>query len=187
MDDPLPSENPYAPPQSEVSHVLAPEAVTHYEPASRGKRFAHLIVDQFAAMGVLMAVVFTVGIAGAMAGREELVDQLFGESSGLLGNLMGIWVMGAYYLATEGIFGRTLGKLITGTRVVNWRTGQKAGWGALIGRTFARFVPFEAFSFLGAGPGGWHDNWSGTMVVDMKKPLPPAQAGSAGPRFFPGR
>jgi uncharacterized RDD family membrane protein YckC len=186
MDDPLTSENPYAPPKSPTA-MAGDGEVIHYEPASGGKRFLHLIVDQFTAVIALSAFVFVVGIMGVVMGDEGLVDRLFGDSSGLLGNLMGIGVMGAYYLLMEGLFGRTLGKMITGTRVVNWKTGQKPGIGALVGRTLARFVPFEAFSFLGSEPGGWHDRWSGTMVVDLKKPLSPKPTAPTGPRFFPGR
>lgn len=36
----------------------------------------------------------------------------------------------------------------------------------------ARMVPFEAFSFLGER--GWHDSWSGTQVVEVRKPKVPA-------------
>lgn len=186
MDDPLTSENPYAPPKSSTVMAMAGEVI-HYEPASGGKRFAHFIVDQFAAVAAVFVFAFVLGVGGVMMGDEELVDRLFGDSSGPLGNIIGFGVMGAYYLIMEGLFGRTLGKMITGTRVVNWKTGQKPSFGALVGRTFARFVPFEPFSFLGSNPGGWHDQWSGTMVVDLKMPLPPKPKVPPGPRFFPAR
>ncbi|CAN0592803.1 unnamed protein product, partial [Laminaria digitata] len=38
----------------------------------------------------------------------------------------------------------------------------------LLGRTAARFVPFEAFSFLGGDATGWHDRWSNTRVVRLR-------------------
>ena len=41
-------------------------------------------------------------------------------------------------------------------------------YGQILGRTFSRFVPFEAFSFL-PSPVGWHDRWSGTRVVRVNR------------------
>ncbi|WP_430811892.1 MULTISPECIES: RDD family protein [unclassified Carboxylicivirga] len=70
-----------------------------------------------------------------------------------------------YYFIFEATSGRTLGKLITNTRVVN-ASGQKPGAGSIALRTLLRFVPFDAFSFLLINIRGWHDAWSKTRVVD---------------------
>ena len=100
--------------------------------------------------------------------------------------LLGIGVMFCYYVGGEGFFsGTTVGKLIPGTRV---RTpdGGKATLGQIIGRTAERFIPFEPFSFLGSGPGGWHDSLSGTAVVDIRaKPLPLRPPATGAPRALP--
>jgi uncharacterized RDD family membrane protein YckC len=71
----------------------------------------------------------------------------------------------AYYVVCESAFQATLGKLVTGTRVVTFN-GDKPTFGQVVGRSFARFVPFEAFSFLNRRPIGWHDSWTGTRVVE---------------------
>lgn len=90
-----------------------------------------------------------------------------GGAGALGGRLIGIATLVAYYVLFEAIFGRTPGKLITGTRVVTL-DGAKPGFGQIIGRSFARLVPFEPFSFLGSR-GGWHDRWSGTRVVRVRR------------------
>lgn len=80
---------------------------------------------------------------------------------------IGISAMLVYYIPMEGFFGFTVGKLITGTRVVN-EQGGKPRWGQVVGRTFARFIPFEAFSVLFANDTerrGWHDSLPKTYVV----------------------
>ncbi|MEM6265057.1 MAG: RDD family protein, partial [Bacteroidota bacterium] len=64
----------------------------------------------------------------------------------------------------EAAFGKTPGKFVTKTQVVN-KDGGKPTPGQLIGRTFARFIPFDAFSFLASNPVGWHDSLSKTRVV----------------------
>jgi uncharacterized RDD family membrane protein YckC len=83
--------------------------------------------------------------------------------------VLGISVVLAYYIISEGLFQRTLGKLLTGTRVVT-ADGGRPTFGQIVGRSFARMIPFEAFSFLGGdgGPVGWHDSLSGTRVVSVR-------------------
>ena len=81
----------------------------------------------------------------------------------------------AYYLMFETIWQRTIGKMVTGTKVVGL-DGEKPGFVTLLGRTLARFIPFEILSFLSAGKyptKGWHDSLSHTLVVP--KNLTPEQ------------
>ncbi len=70
-----------------------------------------------------------------------------------------------YYLLFEGVFGRTLGKLITKTIVVDSTSFRKASFGKILGRTFSRLIPLDVLSFLfsiipGWHPRGWHDSIS---------------------------
>lgn len=78
----------------------------------------------------------------------------------VLGAFFGVWF--AYYIGFEIAAGKTLGKFITKTRVIRVDGGRPSA-AQIIGRTFARLVPFEPFSFLVRG--NWHDAWSGTCVV----------------------
>ena len=74
-----------------------------------------------------------------------------------------------YYVLLEMLTGRTLGKLITGTRVINEK-GHRPTFVQTLIRTLIRFFPLEAFTFLG-DTRGFHDS-VGTWVV-LNKPQPP--------------
>lgn len=73
-----------------------------------------------------------------------------------------------YYFIMESFFGRTIGKLVTRTRVVD-ESGSRPTAGRIAGRTLARIIPFEPFSFFGNEPRGWHDTLSKTWVVKDQK------------------
>jgi uncharacterized RDD family membrane protein YckC len=81
--------------------------------------------------------------------------------------LLGLLTVLFYYIGMESLFGKTFGKFITRTRVVN-SAGGPPSFGQVVGRSLARFIPFEAFSFFGGKghPVGWHDSLSNTRVVD---------------------
>lgn len=81
--------------------------------------------------------------------------------------VLGIVIMLAYYIPLETLSGRTIGKLITGTKVVS-EEGRIPSFSAVMKRTLSRFIPFEAFSFLGKDPRGWHDTLSKTYVVKCR-------------------
>jgi uncharacterized RDD family membrane protein YckC len=66
--------------------------------------------------------------------------------------LIGLLAVVAYYPVTEGVWGRTLGKLATGTIVVD-RQGRKANFGQVLIRTALRLIEVNPF-FLGGIPAG---------------------------------
>ena len=72
-----------------------------------------------------------------------------------------------YYWVFESLFQKTLGKLVTKTKVVS-EDGQKPSTGELFTRSLSRVIPFEAFSFFFSNK-GWHDTISKTYVVKDKK------------------
>jgi uncharacterized RDD family membrane protein YckC len=84
--------------------------------------------------------------------------------------LLGFIILLIYYVPQEAFSGRTLGKMITGTKAVN-EDGSKLTFGKVLGRTLCRFIPFEAFSFLGGQnkPKGWHDRIPKTKVISIRK------------------
>lgn len=71
-----------------------------------------------------------------------------------------------YYFLFEWLTFATPGKWIIGTTVVK-KDGSKPSFGHILGRTAARFIPFEAFTFLFYA--NWHDKISGTKVIQVKK------------------
>ena len=86
--------------------------------------------------------------------------------SDLMGNVLLIGGMSAYYISFEGFLGRTPGKWITGTRVVS-ADGRAPTLKQIIARTASRFVPFEMFSIF-SSQGLWHDRWAGVTVVRVR-------------------
>lgn len=125
-------------------------------PASKWLRLLNLIID-YVAFWVLGVVA---GLVILYVFGSEKADWLEGGS----GFVIGIIIPLGYYIIVEGATGRTLGKLVTGTRVVNAEGGAPS-FTQILGRTFARFIPFEAFSFLGEGGRGWHDSIPDTYVI----------------------
>lgn len=147
--------NPYAPPAAAVSEASAKSQESEQEPASRGRRLANCLIDTVCYY-VLAVVVGTV---------IALVDaSFFDHMSTAADYLYGAGVMVVYYLPSEALFGRTLGKLVTRTRVVS-QSGGPPDFQQALRRTLIRFVPFEAFSFLRERSVGLHDRWSETRVV----------------------
>ncbi|WP_440791222.1 RDD family protein [Pedobacter sp. 22226] len=72
-----------------------------------------------------------------------------------------------YYLVTEGVFNTSIGKTILGNLIVDNNAG-RPNLGQRIGRTFARLIPFEAFSFIFLYR-GWHDSLTQTYIVKSEK------------------
>lgn len=141
-------------------HFYEP-APKQYTRASKGKRLANYIIDRLC----WTALLFGFGLLLGMAGEEEALLWLE-DINPILDYLLTAVIATIYYVLFEYFAnGKTLGKIITRTRVLD-QFGGKPTFGAILGRSISRFVPFEAFSFLGNPDEGWHDKWSGTMVVE---------------------
>ena len=96
--------------------------------------------------------------------------------------LVGWAVIVIYYLIFEATTGRSLGKLITGTKVVTANQQHRASFLQILGRSIARLIPFEQFSILTSDHRMWHDSLSRTIVVDVRaRKIPPR------PKFVPGQ
>lgn len=136
-------------------------------PARKGLRFANFFIDNIVLNIVTFGIGMVIGVMLISSGYE--VDSQ-GNFVGvplwvnIVINFVHIPITLAYYIIFEMTLGRTLGKLITGTKVVNAEGGD-ATVGQVIGRSFARYIPFEVFSFLGETGRGWHDSLSKTYVV----------------------
>ena len=148
------SIDPYRAPETNLRESGAELALTN---AGKGRRFLTYVVDYVG----LMLMVFVTGVVLALAGAADWLVNL-----GTGGEyLFGIGAMIVYYLLFEGLFARTPGKLVCGTRVVDEHGGPPS-FGQVLGRTFSRFIPFEPFSLLFGSEGkGWHDTLAKTRVV----------------------
>lgn len=123
-------------------------------------RFAHYLIDAII-IGVILF-----GINFALLEGLQLSFHSNSNSIGFMYQLIpsidNIVVTVAYYFICEKTMQRTIGKFATNSVVINqYADAPEAG--SLVGRSFARLVPFEALSCL--SDRGWHDRWSKTYVV----------------------
>lgn len=141
--------------------VEDPSEPKHHVLASQGKRFANFLIDRI----MLALIFFGFGIVAAAVGGEESIAWME-DMNRILDYILTAFVGTFYYVLMEGLMnGKTIGKYITRTKVVD-QYGGAPDFGTIFVRTISRFVPFEQFSFLGDLGNGWHDKWSKTMVVE---------------------
>ncbi|MGG9961626.1 RDD family protein [Ferruginibacter sp. SUN106] len=134
---------------------LGNERTGQFWPASAGLRFINRLVD---AIVVAFIVLTNLQVFSSQLRRHfEFSTEIF--------IAIEIPVLLIYYIVLEGIFNTTAGKCATGTTIVN-EYGVRPGFAKILGRTFCRLIPFEAFSFFGAEPRGWHDTMTNTYVVE---------------------
>ena len=72
-----------------------------------------------------------------------------------------------YYFFFEFIWGKTIGKLITKTKVVCLKNNNRAFW--ILIRTILRLNPLNIYSFLMGKNIGIHDTLSFTRVKNIEK------------------
>ncbi len=152
-------ENPYASPAA-PQYLPGPiDVQLAVVPASQGARFLNSIIDYFG----YLASCFAAGIVIAIIGGEQAATFI----EGIPELVLSLSIFLAYYFVLEAATGRTLGKLITGTKVVD-QHGNTPTLGQIAGRTLCRLIPFEAFSFFGTPTRGWHDSIPKTFVVKTR-------------------
>lgn len=136
--------------KSILSHTTGPQdiPVPAFGPASVGIRFVNYILDRI----FIFIFVVLVSFLGSFVLKEDALEII---------SILVFFI--GYDLFFEGIWQKTPAKWITKTKVV-MNDGSKPNLLHILGRTLARHIPFEPFSFI-AGPIGWHDSLSKTMVV----------------------
>lgn len=149
--------------------LMAPEDIQkriEIDSASGGKRLANLIIDR------IMLYLFFVGL-GIVIGifspdtMNTVIEQENTPAFKIIDFFISIMVGLAYYIGFEAATGRTIGKYVTGTKVVD-EDGKKPDTSTIIVRSLCRLIPFNAFSFLNSKSSGWHDSISKTRVVNVK-------------------
>ena len=156
----MPSEeNRFQPPTSDVTEPESP-IITDYELAKRDQRATGFIIDALICYPLMLLTKILPGIIGIFT----LLDIDTGSFSNFPAWMITLLF---YYLLCEGIWHRTIGKLITGTRVVQ-TSGSNPAFNKIILRTFIRFIPLEFLTYLEKNkqPNGWHDRWSDTRVIN---------------------
>ena len=148
------ARNPFPPPAQ-----LEDPKLGRYELASSARRLTNYLIDWWC-----LVVLASLLAAIAASALDRDIDTLFDDSNLYLLNVVAVAASVLYYVSCESLAGRTLGKLITGTRLVTV-SGGRPTFGQILLRTVIRLIPLEAISFLGKSPVGLHDRWSGTRVV----------------------
>lgn len=145
--------------------------------ASKGVRFANLIIDRI----VVYILFFLFGTFSVLMYQLLNIDFFLNITDKLsqLNRVEDIVVTSLFYFIYLFLMeyftkGRTVGKYITGTKVLTTEGTIPTLQECFI-RNISRLVPFDAFSFLGEG-NGWHDNWSDTRVINIKNYLAEKQA-----------
>jgi uncharacterized RDD family membrane protein YckC len=135
------------------SNVLdsQPNYLKDYSMASQGKRFANYLIDRIIIFILSVIIQFLL-----MSWELYITDRLTSI-------LITMLILVCYYITIEGSTGKSIGKMITGTRVLT-DDFEKPEFGIIVKRSFCRIIPFDAFSFLGSA--GWHDTISNTIVVE---------------------
>jgi uncharacterized RDD family membrane protein YckC len=147
--------NPYQAPQTAIQ--VAPES--NSTRAGKGQRLLTYVIDYVAVILCSFVFGFVVVLAFGQSGADILTQ--------IPDFVLGLILFMIYYIVMEASCSRTVGKLVTGTKVVT-ESGERPSFGQIVGRTFCRFIPFEALSFLGEGGQGWHDSISKTQVIKSR-------------------
>lgn len=134
--------------------------------ASKGKRFLNLLIDTI--VFYLMSFIFGFIMVAFFMSEEQMIQYVDTEQSTIQDYLIAFSIFFVYYFGMEYFFkGKTVGKFLTKTRAVRIDNSRLDPKEAAL-RTLSRLVPFEAFSFLGSDPSGWHDKWTQTIVIEDK-------------------
>ncbi|KFF23026.1 RDD family protein [Chryseobacterium sp. JM1] len=129
--------------------------------ASKGARFANYMIDLVAFYIVFFVILLVITLINPAYGRW------FANTHDLLQRLIGIISYALFSFFIEAVTGgRSLGKLITGTKVI-MTDGEKPSVGDYFLRNIIRgIVLIDQLSFFGEN--GLHDSWSNTRVINIK-------------------
>lgn len=153
------ADNPY---QASEAALTDTSLLWDIEAAGKWRRFFNFVIDTVMIYGIFA--VF--GIVAVIFGLEQVIAWI--ESiSWITDFLLTAAVRFLYYTFLEGLFGLSIGKLITNTRVVD-ESGNRLSFGRTALRSLCRHIPFEPFSLLLSDDDvrrGWHDSLAKSYVV----------------------
>jgi uncharacterized RDD family membrane protein YckC len=135
--------------------------------ASMGKRFLNYLIDV-----IVFGVLIFIALMVIATFNPQLIETLIKKNEtgdlSFVQQLLIQVIYGTYMFIVEALFkGKSLGKLITGTRAVK-QDGSPLMLREAQLRGLCRMVPFNAFSALGSPSFPWHDRWTKTYVIDEK-------------------
>ena len=150
--------------ENNVSSIFDELAVEQpfFEYATTGQRFANFIIDVTIYYAFNVIVAYILAYSMVISGKDpEEIRALFKNT--LFVYTLALANYFVIYSFVESVSkGRSLGKLITRTKVVT-NDLQPIGWKEGMIRTLCRMIPFEPFSMLNGV--AWHDSMSKTIVI----------------------
>jgi len=131
-------------------------------------RFAHLMLDTFLFIVCFSLVIQFIGNNYVPKFESDFINFIheFSKRDDSLYFLLFSWKF-LYYLFFETFFKTTPAKILTHSMVVSSEKEEALSFIRILGRTSARFIPFNSLSFLFKSI--WHDSLSTTMVVRVEK------------------
>ncbi|SDJ42480.1 RDD family protein [Chryseobacterium jejuense] len=148
--------------------------IVEYNKASLGNRFLNNLLDLFTLIILNIIITSISDILYAFTDIEFFY--LYGNGGIGWQILFGNINCFIYYFSMEHFMnGRTVGKYITGTKVIS-TDGTQPTSQQIIYRNLTRLIPFDGLSFFGVN--GWHDSWSDTRVINIKNYITEIQAKS---------
>lgn len=140
-----------------------------YTKATQGQRFLNFVIDNVV---IRLTLNYTTSIIIGKVLWALAPDFMLYLVRG--SNTIGLYIFSfiivivsylIYYTLCEKIFkGRTLGKLVTGTRAVKYN-GEELSFRDAFLRSACRLIPFEPFSGFGEL---WHDTFTNTIVIQTR-------------------
>ena len=138
-----------------------------YTEASKGQRFLNYLVDYFIMYFVVAYGTSYILMQILLAASPTAAYNLFNGNEVFASYIIALFNHLLYYTCCENFFrGHTLGKLVTGTRVIR-EDGEELTFKDAFLRSLSRLVPFEALS-IWFGNGMWHDVWTKTKVIKTR-------------------
>ncbi|MFD1605064.1 RDD family protein [Flavobacterium artemisiae] len=140
--------------EKEESELKQKTSALNKSIASTTLRSINFIIDLFAVLAIYVCIIFVIKSATNIVSPREII--LINRTTIFCAFLF-------YFIVTESIFQKTLGKLLTKTKVVDLN-GEKPSILNIIIRTFSRLIPFDSLSYL-YSLSGFHDKISKTLVI----------------------
>lgn len=137
---------------------------TNLVQASSGQRFLNWLIDT-----IIFNIITRYGLSTLI---QKISILPFLRNYILINFIYSLWTL-VFFAIMRGTLeavtkGRTIGKFITNTKAVNQNGTEITARTAFL-RALIRLVPFEIFSALGTPCFPWHDKWTNTYVIDIKK------------------
>ena len=136
---------------------------TSQQDATVELRFVNYIIDLLSFYAIIITLIVLITLTAYGPRVFQVLERMSDISDFVLLHVL----YGFYMLIVEGVFkGKTLGKLITRTRVIHERNSSFS-WSDALRRGVMRMIPLEYVTGCVGSP--FHDQWTETRVIKERK------------------